>query len=136
MTVPDKLAVRPLKNRRAVRGGFILYYRCSFGAAQANPDCQDKTLQSNRPQGDDEDAKLQRIDIATIRKRKRPLSDLERGCRMPRLKYEERRAGVCACLCISIVHMKLLTFRLTIALQRFVLSIGIGLRRPERTVIV
>ena len=55
---------------------------------------------------------------------------------MPCSKYEERRAGVCAYLCISIVELKLLTFLQTIALQRFVLSIGIGLRRPERTRIV
>ena len=50
------------------------------------------------------------------------------------MKYGERRAGVCAYLCISIVMPKLPTFQETIALQRFVLSIGIGLPiHPERT---
>ena len=39
---------------------------------------------------------------------------------MPCSKYEERRAGVCAYPCISIVELKLLTFLQTIALQRFV----------------
>lgn len=51
---------------------------------------------------------------------------------MPCPKYEERRAGVCADLCISIVGLKLPTFQVTIALQRFVLSIGIGFHLPER----
>ena len=51
---------------------------------------------------------------------------------MPELKYGERRAGVCADLCMSIAGLKLPTFLQTIALQRF-LSIGIGLRRPEST---
>ena len=55
---------------------------------------------------------------------------------MPCSKYEERRAGVCAYLCISIVELKLLTFLQTIALQRFILPIGIGFHRPERTVIL
>lgn len=45
------------------------------------------------------------------------------------MKYGERRADVCACLCISIVMLETLTFHETIALQRFVVSIGIGLRR-------
>ena len=40
---------------------------------------------------------------------------------MPCSKYEERRASVCAYLCISIVELKLLTFLQTIALQRYVL---------------
>ena len=52
--------------------------------------------------------------------------------RLPLAKYEERHAIVRVCLCISIVANETLTFRLTIALQRFVLSIGIGLRRPKR----
>ena len=42
---------------------------------------------------------------------------------MPLAKYRERRAGVCACLCNSIVGLKFLTFQETIALQRYVLSI-------------
>ena len=41
--------------------------------------------------------------IATIGKKKRPLSDLRRGLRMPVAKYGERRADVCAYLCTSIV---------------------------------
>ena len=81
------------------------------------------------------------------------LSPISRkAVRLPELKYGERRAGVCAYLCIGIVNSKTLTFRETIALQRFVLSIGIGFhtavatalrqlaiaRRilPERTVIL
>ena len=56
--------------------------------------------------------------------------------RLPLAKYGERRASVCACPCISIVANETLTFRLTIALQRFVLSIGIGFHRPESTGIV
>ena len=41
--------------------------------------------------------------LTTIAERKRPLSDFGRGPEKPKMKYEERRAGVCACLCISIV---------------------------------
>ena len=37
-----------MKTAASVRDGFLLYYLCTFGAAQANPDRQDKTLQSNR----------------------------------------------------------------------------------------
>ena len=36
---------------------------------------------------------------------------------MPLPKYKERRASVCAYLCISIVGRKVLKFRETIALQ-------------------
>ena len=36
---------------------------------------------------------------------------------MPLPKYKERRASVCAYLCISIVGKKVLKFRETIALQ-------------------
>ena len=50
---------------------------------------------------------------------------------MPKQKYRERRASVCAYLCNSIVCLETLTFHLTIALQRYVLPLGIGLSRPE-----
>ena len=51
---------------------------------------------------------------------------------MPVTKYEERRAGVCAYLCISIVSQEVLKFRETIALQRYVLSPQDPLARLSR----
>lgn len=51
---------------------------------------------------------------------------------MPLPKYGERHASVCAYLCFSIVGVELPTFQKTIALQRFVLSIGIGFCHPKR----
>ena len=54
---------------------------------------------------------------------------------MPCSKYEERRAGVCAYLCISIVELKLLTFLQTIALQRYVMPRSSSLHYPHKTFI-
>ena len=51
---------------------------------------------------------------------------------MPEQKYRERHASVCACLRNSIVCHETLTFLTTIALQRYVLLPGIGLRHPEK----
>ena len=60
-------------------------------------------------------------------KKKRPLSDFERGSGKPKLKYEERHAGVCAYLCISIVNFRNFP-DFARRLLCSVLSIGIGLR--------
>ena len=64
------------------------------------------------------------ISQATIEKRKRPLFDLKRGCEIA-LSEIRREARDCArVLCISIAGLKFLTFQETIALQRYVLSLG------------
>ena len=49
---------------------------------------------------------------------------------MPEQKYRERHASVCACPHNNIVCLETLTFLMTIALQRYVLSLGVGLNRP------
>ena len=68
--------------------------------------------------------------ITTIRKRKRPLSDLMRGLEKPLPKYRERHARICVCLCFSIVDIEVLKFLMTIAFAVFCQS-GLAFAAPK-----
>ena len=50
LRVTERMISFFLKTAAIFRGGFLVYYSRTFGAAQANPDRQDKTLQGNRPE--------------------------------------------------------------------------------------